>query len=193
MTTLHTTVSRSRSVDIPCVRLQNYPSEPESIIALQYNEDNAVYIILFLIKNIQAPYRSWDVRLFYRSKAESLSCVPLMNRRPVPPKGTGNSGPESPGKSVSSPCCWFRSGTLTPSRDSLWLDCCGTVWLVCSSWTPLPGLTFSHVAYWPTLGRDRKWDQETGSETYYPRALWWRAVLSCKEIQLSLTSIICVL
>lgn len=58
MTTLHTTVSRSRSVDILCVRLHNYSSEPESIIALQYNEDNAVYIILFLIKNIQAPYRS---------------------------------------------------------------------------------------------------------------------------------------
>lgn len=64
-----------------------------------------MYIILFLIKNIQALYRLCDVRRFYRSKVEFLSCVPLMNRRPVPPKGTGNSGPESPGKSELSPCC----------------------------------------------------------------------------------------
>lgn len=127
MTTLHTTVSTMHCGDILRIRLHNEPSEPESIIALQYNEDNAMYIILFLIKNIQAWQRPWDVRRFCRSKAEFLSCGPLVTRRPAPPLGTGNSVPEIPGKSEWSLYCSVRSGTLTPSRDSLWLDCCGTV------------------------------------------------------------------
>lgn len=131
-----------------------------------------MYIILFLIKNIQAWHRQCDVRPFCRSKAQFLSCVPLASRRPAPSSETGNSGPESPGRSEWSPYCSVHSGTLTPSRDYLWLDCCGTVWLVCFLWASLQGLTFSRVVCWPTLRRDRKWDQQSWA-LYLTEHNWW--------------------
>ncbi len=110
-------------------------------------------------------FRLGTVRPFCRSKAQFLSCVPLASRRPAPSSG-------SPGRSEWSPYCSVRSGTLTPSRDSLWLDCCGTVWLVCFLWAPLPGLTFSRVVCWPALGRDRKWDQLSWA-LYFTEHNWW--------------------